>query len=283
MQLKTKLRFLKKKWPVLAGAGVLLVAAAAVLLIYTGHHNPPDPPTPTEPKKSALIPNPYDADSFAYQGEYLTCLEGESTLGVDVSEWQTEIDWNLAREAGMEFAMIRIGRRGEEKGTLFPDAMAENHYSGAKAAGLRVGGYFFSQAVSTEEAVEEAEYVLELIREWELDMPIAFDWEHTSDSNRTAQVDGATLTACAVAFCDRLRQAGYDTMVYFNWDYANSRLDLEKLASYDFWFAMYENPLEFQHRVAMWQYTEKGEVPGIAENVDINLWLTYGEDGNEES
>ncbi len=283
MQLRTKIRILKKKWPVAIGAGVLLVAAAALLLIHTGHHQPPEETRPTEPEQETVLrPNPYDADSFGYDGKYLTCLEGESTLGVDVSEWQTEIDWPVLRQEGMEFAMIRVGRRGEEMGTLFPDNMAQSHYNGAKSAGFLVGGYFFSQAVSVEEAVEEAEYVIELVKDWELDLPIAFDWEHTSDENRTKNVDGQTLTACAVAFCERLRQAGYDTMVYFNWDYANNRLDLTRLAPYDFWFAMYENPLEFQYRVTMWQYTERGDVPGVTGSVDINLWLTYEEETNDE-
>lgn len=278
MQLKTKIRILGRKWPVIVGVAVLLTAALAVLLIHTGHQEPPQPEPPASPK-SKLLPNPYSADSFAYQGDYLTCVDGNSTLGIDISEWQTDVDWTQVRDAGVEFVMIRIGRRGEEKGLLFADERAQAHYEGAKAAGLKVGGYFFSQAISIEEAKQEADYALELTKDWELDMPIAFDWEHLSDSNRTAQVDGETLTACAAAFCSQLRQAGQDTLIYFNWDFANSRLDLEKLSNCGFWFAMYGEELDFDHRVDMWQYTQWGQVPGIEGDVDLNLLLTYEGEG----
>ena len=277
MRLKTRLKIYWRKMLTLMGALALIAAAVTGLMIYTGHQTPEAPQQETEPEKSALLPNPYDRFSFRYEGDYLTCVDGESTLGIDVSEWQSTIDWQKVRQAGVEFVMIRIGWRGGEKGELYPDSMAQNHYRGAKAAGLKVGCYFFSQAVTVAEAIEEAKYALELSKDWELDLPIAFDWEHTSDDFRTTYVGRATLTACATAFCDTILAAGHETMIYFYWDLMVNRLDLEALAEYPFWFAMYVEYtefLDFEYRVDMWQYTI-GRVPGVKEDVDINLWLTY--------
>lgn len=273
MQTKKKIQFKKVSLWVR-----ICVAALALGIGFTVWQSPPDAnlnvTTPTEPP-SPLLDNPYRPESFAYEGSYMTCLEGTSMLGVDVSYWQGYIDWQQVKDAGIEFVMIRIGWRGSNEGGLHEDEYAQQNYLNAKAAGLKIGGYFFSQAVSPEEAIEEANFVAEITKSWYFDMPVAYDWEYQGDNSRTVGMDVETLTSCASAFCDVLEGRGYDTMVYFNPNYAKNRLDLEKLAKYDFWLAMYNDSMDFPYRVNMWQYTDQGAVPGIRGSVDLNLYLTY--------
>lgn len=260
---------------------LMLIVMTAVLTVHTVHIAPKTPAEPPEVPTSDLVPNPYDINSFGWKGDYMFCLDGQSVVGIDVSEWQGRINWTRVREAGVEFVMIRIGYRGLDKGELHADSWAQDYYAGAKAAGLKIGGYFFSQAINEAEALEEAEYALRLTEHWEFDLPIAFDWEITSSRDRGAGLDGDTLTACAVTFCERIRQAGIKPMVYFNWDYAHGLLNMEKLAKYEFWYALYQPRMELEYRVDMWQYTPYGRVDGINGDVDINLWLLYEEDQNE--
>lgn len=228
---------------------------------------------PTEPEEPVLALNPYDESDFYYDGDYLTCVTAESTLGVDVSSHQGKIDWQRVKAAGISFAMIRVGYRGYESGLITADELAQENYQGAKAAGLKVGAYFFSQAVSEEEALEEAEFVLDQVATWDVQLPLVFDWEYVSDTARTAAVDGALLTRCTHAFAERIRQAGYRPMLYFNPHLAQDYLDLEQLAEYPFWLALYSDRMTFPYRIQMWQYTQEGTVPGIKGKVDVNLWL----------
>lgn len=244
-------------------------------------------PEPTQPEETVetipgppeldLPENPYGEEDFEYKGRYLTCTAGESVLGIDVSVWQGDINWLLAKAGGVEFAMIRLARRGGDEGILEEDSYVHTNYEGAKDAGVQVGGYFFSQAITPEEAVEEAEFVLELIKDWKFEMPIVFDWEQAGGS-RTVHMDPRTLTDCAKAFCRTIEDAGYDAMVYFNVKQAYYEIYLEELTEYGFWLAMYDSPMDFPYQVDMWQYTSSGSVPGINGNVDLNLYFPYGEE-----
>ena len=236
-------------------------------------------PPATDP---ALIPNPYDARDFAYKNGYLTCLSGESWLGVDVSEYQGVIDWATVASQHVRFAMIRMGARAwGETGQILTDARWEENLSGAKAAGLLTGVYFFSQAISVEEAKEEARFVLDQLNGQPLDMPIVFDWEFAPEEGaRTENVSPQLLNSCAIAFCEEVKSAGYQPMVYFNPDLARRMLDLPLLQEqgYPFWLAMYSNTMTYPHRVEMWQYTCGGTVLGIDALVDINLLFIYDDD-----
>ena len=223
----------------------------------------------------ALPSNPYAPADFAYEGEYLTCLTAQSRLGVDVSSHQQVIDWEAAAAAGIEFAMIRIGYRGYSQGEISEDDYARANLEGAKAAGLDVGAYFFSQAISREEAAREAAWCVTYLEDSELDLPLVFDWEHVTDPNaRTAGLtDRNLLTACAKVFLEITTAAGYDSMLYFNGYQSRDLFDLKALDDYGFWFAQYSDGLDFPYAVDLWQYTESGEVPGIQGKVDIDLWL----------
>ena len=179
------------------------------------------------------------------------------------------------KASGIEFVMIRLAYRGSIEGALIPDQMAQEYYQGAKEAGLKVGGYIFTQAITVEEALEDAAYVLELSEGWELDMPLVYDWEIIDKSYRNGNLDKDTLTQMMLAFCGAIEDAGHEAMIYFNKSNTRENFYLEELAEYGFWLANYRHQLDFAYRVDMWQYTCEGSVPGIEVDVDINLYFPY--------
>ena len=169
-------------------------------------------------------------------------------------------------------------RTAKEKDGIYQDANFTANIEGALAAGLDVGVYFFSQAVSTEEAVEEAKATLEWIADYEITYPVVFDWEEiTYDEARTDSVDPETVTQCVKAFCDTVQEAGYIPMVYFNKNQGYDIMNLEELAGYEFWLAGYSESPSFEYAFEMWQYSATGTVTGIQGNVDLNICLVdYG-------
>ena len=233
------------------------------------------PPTTTEPTVPPPEAGVYGPTDFQFDGDYLTCLAGESILGIDVSEHQREIDWPQVKAAGIEFVIIRVGYRGYETGNINPDKYAQANYQGAIDAGLDVGVYFFSQATNVQEAIEEAQFVLDFTAGWDLKYPVVYDWEYIGTQARTANVDRRTLTDCSIAFCEEIQAAGREPMVYFNRRQGNNQLFLYELEEYPFWLAMYSYRMTYPYKVEMWQYTNQGRVPGIEGDVDINLWLEY--------
>lgn len=236
------------------------------------------PEETTEPEETLPPPeaNPYGRNDFQYDGDYLTCLKGKSVLGIDASAYQGDVDWPTVRAAGIEFAILRVGYRGYGKsGKLVKDEYLEKNLKGAAEAGIDIGVYFFSQAVNTQEAEEEAQFVLDAIKDYEIDLYVVYDWEYISDTARTANVDPRTLTDCSIAFCEKISAAGYTPMVYFNSYQAKHMMHLSELKQYDFWLAMYTDRMTFPYKVKMWQYTDSGRVPGIQGNVDINLFFPY--------
>lgn len=234
----------------------------------------------TEAAPPAYV-SPYDwsgLERTGDQGDRLAYYEdGElrSQLGVDVSDHQGEIDWNAVAADGIDFAFVRVGNRGYTEGALYADERYAENIDGATNAGLDVGAYFFSQAVSVEEARAEAEFVLELLAGRRLALPVVYDHEPVADATgRANSLDRETLTASARAFCERLEQGGYSTMIYGNkGDMA--RYDRTQLGSRPIWFAEYDvaEP-SAQFDFAIWQYTNAGTVAGISTGVDLNLLLT---------
>lgn len=256
----------------------VLMLVLVLLLLLGGEAEPPvtEPLTwpPTEAPTPTIPANPYRPVDFTYgEDGYLTCMAGESVLGIDVSSYQGDIDWARVREAGVEFVIIRLGFRGYTKGGLEADELAAEYYQGARDAGLKVGAYVFSQAISVEEALEEARFVLDTVRDWTLEMPLVYDWEYVSEEARTGDMDRRLLTDCTLAFCEAVAQAGYEPMIYFNPYQAQDLLHLEELTAYRWWLAKYDGGMDYPHRVDMWQYTDQGTVPGIEGAVDLNLWF----------
>lgn len=261
---------------------VMLVVALVALLFIPAKELLPSL-TPTEQTQPTLPTNPFGADDFSYEQGRLVCTAGIAVTGVDVSAYQQDIDWKAVAESGVEFAIIRVGYRGYTTGELVVDEYGRKNLMEAKAAGLKIGAYFFSQAVSEEEAREEAAFALEQVEGMLLDMPLAFDWEYISDTARTAGVTAKTLTACTLAFCEEVEAAGLESMIYFNQSQALERLYLEQLQDYPWWLALYDPTMMFPYRVQLWQYTSTGRVPGIEGNVDINLLFVYDEESESPS
>lgn len=195
--------------------------------------------------------------------------------GVDVSEHQLDIDWKQVAASGVDYAYIRVGWRGYTEGGLFEDAYFERNIQGALDAGLHVGVYMFSQAVTVQEAIEEADFVLERIGKYNVTLPVVFDWEKIEAAE--ARSHGLTVelrTDCARAFCETVKSAGYVPCVYFNRNLGYYGYDLTRLTDYEFWFSLPESGFpNFYYACDMWQYSFTETVPGIAEPTDMNLWF----------
>lgn len=215
--------------------------------------------------------NTYISQAFV-QGENGWISYPDALQGVDVSVYQGEIDWQTVADAGVDFAIIRVGYRGYSQGAIQPDANFQKNMEGALKAGLDVGVYFFSQATTVREAEEEADYVLEAIRNYPVTYPVVFDWEFIDGQQaRTDEIDGERMTECAKTFCELVRAGGYTPMVYFNQEQGYLYYQLDQLDEFSFWLAEYDEKPDFFYNFAMWQYTHTGTVPGIPGNVDLNL------------
>jgi len=235
----------------------------------TGETQPVNPTIP--PKK-----NPYDRYDFQYnKNNYLVLQNVESYPGVDVSAYQGEIDWEQVKKSGIDFAIIRLGYRGDESGKLVEDAYARKNLAGAAEAGLKVGAYFFSQALNIKEVDEELEFMLDILGEQYLAMPLVLDWEIPTANARSAGMDRETLTQLQLHFCKKVSDMGYKPMIYFNWHQSENLYDLHAMEEYPFWLALYQDRMTYPWDIEMWQYTSSGKVPGIPGPVDINVYMPY--------
>ena len=224
------------------------------------------------PLISELRPNLLRAEDFTDQDGIVT-YAGAFRRGIDVSEHQLEIDWAAVAASGMaDFAFIRAGYRGYTQGQLYEDPYFRANMEGAAENGVETGVYFFSQAITAEEAREEAAFLLELIDGYGLSCPVVYDWEpmHLAEA-RTEGLDSETLTDCALAFCQTIEAAGYTPMVYFYRHLGYYDYDLGRLAGYDFWVGSPGEVPDFYYEHSWWQYSYTGTVPGIQGDVDLNL------------
>ena len=261
----------------------LLLAGTALALVLRGEDEPDEPQEPvtfqfgdrTLTPLEGMPLNPYAPEGFSVDANGRAAYEWngrKAKAGIDVSTHQKEIDWQAVAADGVDFAMLRLGHRGYSQGGLFQDEAFAQNLQGAVDAGLEVGVYFFSQAVSPEEAEEEAEYVLGVLDGKKLAFPVAFDWEPiTEDTARTDGLDGETVTRCAAAFCKRIADAGYRPAVYFNRTQGYLHYDLRELTDYILWLAEYETTPDFYYHFDLWQYSHTGRVDGIQGNVDLDL------------
>ena len=203
-------------------------------------------------------------------------LTGNAVLGIDVSKWQGEIDWDKVKNAGIEFAVIRCGYRGSVTGSLVEDPYFAQNIKAASAAGVKVGVYFFTQAVNEVEAVEEASMVVSLIADYELQYPVFIDTEGAGGNGRADGLDVETRTDVCEAFCATIENAGYEAGVYASRNWYNKRIDAQSLEKYVIWLAEYRSAPLYQGYYQMWQYTSKGSVDGISGKVDLNIsYLGY--------
>ena len=231
------------------------------------------------PIKENLKKNTYSGSNLTVleDGTYSYALEDGTYAkkGIDVSKHQGKIDWKKVAEDGVEFAFIRGGLRGYGTGEVVADAQFEANIKGAMKNGIAVGVYFFSQAITEEEAREEAAFVLDMVAPYDIELPIVIDVEKVSDSGaRMNQISVEQRTKNTVAFCEAIREKGYTPMVYHNMEMGALMIDLVALEDYDKWFAYYNPDMYYPYDYKVWQYSESGKVNGISGKVDLNLWLS---------
>lgn len=280
---------------ILIAIAVLVLAAAVVIVALSLRPEPVDPhegqvyiydgfdwiwmtPLP------GVEANSLTAEDFSDRSGCPTYTGSDYQVlrGIDVSEHQHEIDWAQVAASGVDYAYVRLGYRGYTEGGLYEDPYFRANVEGALANGLQVSVYFFSQAISVQEAIEEAEYVLARIRDYNITLPVVYDWEKINGETaaRTDNLDFSILNDCAVAFCDTVKNAGYEPAIYFNRHLGYYGYDLSRMTDYDFWFALPESSFpNFYYAVDMWQYSFTEQVPGIAEPTDMNLMFIPLETG----
>ncbi len=196
----------------------------------------------------------------------------ETSWGVDVSKFNNVTNWNKVKEAGFEFAIVRMGYRGYGGGTLQDDNTFKKNIEGALNAGMQVGVYYFTQAISVEEAIEEADAIVDAIRKYNITYPVIFDTEFYSGVDARANYMPAQLrTDIIKAFCERVKNAGYTPMIYSSTNWSLLNYDRSQLDEYDFWYAYYGLNVDYPYHYEILQYTSEGDVPGISGVVDLNI------------
>ena len=222
--------------------------------------------------------HPYNPGAFVWgEDGRMTYTENKvyrTRTGIDVSEFNGDIDWEKVKADGIEFVFIRMGYRGYGEGDIYEDATFAANLAGAQAAGLDVGIYFFAQAVSEEEAEEEAQYIIDRLGGTELQMPIVYDVEPIrTDDARTDKVTGKQFTKNTKAFCKKIEENGYEAGYYANLKWEVFMLDMRELTDYTMWYAGYADQPQTAYDFQIWQYTDQGAVDGVPTNVDMDLQL----------
>ena len=211
---------------------------------------------------------------------------GYYTRGIDVSGHKQEIDWNAVAADKIDFAIIRAGNRlygKDSSGAVCEDSWFDRNMQGAIAAGMDVGAYFFSNAITVEEAIEEADFFLAKLEPYRqyITYPVVCDWEFLGGKDSRAYgVDAKIITQCVAAFCQRVEEAGYQPMFYFNKYCGYVKFDLSKLTQWPCWYAEYASTPSFRYDFQMWQFSSKGKVAGISSDVDMNLCFIPFEGAN---
>ena len=229
------------------------------------------------------VPYNFDADKHNYNwndnldvsGKYYSYEDEEykTKIGIDVSSFQGDINWKKVKEAGIEFAILRLGYRGYgEAGTIVLDPNFEQNYQSAKQEGIEVGVYFFSQAINTDEVKEEATFVLSKLEGKEINYPVSFDLEKIKyDTGRTDNLTMEEITSMTLEFCKIIEENGYVASVYGNSKTFTTKMKLELFNDYNKWYADYQETPLYPYEFSIWQYTETGSVDGIKGNVDIDI------------
>lgn len=237
----------------------------------------------------SLKMHPYNLKNFKKKGDKLFYEDDNYTskLGIDVSHHQPNIDWKKVKEFGIEFAFIRIGARGYGKdGKLIVDREYKKNIKAAKKQGIKVGVYFYSQAISKKEAKEEANFVLKLLKGEKLDLPVIYDPEHVlvkelkngkvvqKNIGRNAKVSRKQHTEHALVFMEKLKKKGYSFGIYSNMNWLAYEYDVKQIEKFPIWYADYRRKPQSPFLFEFWQYTNKGKIPGIkGVNTDMNIWL----------
>ena len=224
-----------------------------------------------------LAANSYDTAKFVYQNpqmKYYVNGKQASWFGVDISSKQGIVDFEKLKKAGVDFVMIKVGGRGYSSGNIVLDSSYKDYMNGAKNAGLGIGVYFYSQAVDKDEVCEEAETLLELIKDYPVKYPVVFDMESVEgDMARTDALDVSTRTELARIFLKTIKAEGYTPMLYGDKEWLVTKLDLEKLQDYDVWLSQEADIPDYPYEYTMWQYNKSGTVSGISGTAGLNISL----------
>ncbi len=228
------------------------------------------------PISDEIAHHTYNIDQFRLDdNQIMNYYENGNVIshkGIDVSRYQEKINWEKVADDEVEYAFIRLGIRGYSTGEILEDSTFQANIKGALDNDIDVGVYFFTQAISEEEAREEAEFVLDTLEPYSINYPVVLDVEAVSSANaRTAGLTKEERTQYCIAFCETIREAGYKPMIYGNLKTFMLMLDLEKLEEYDKWFAYYDEELYYPYDFKIWQYTDSGRIDGISGDVDINI------------
>lgn len=208
-----------------------------------------------------------DADNTEVLGHFYAENTG---FGIDVSKWNEVIDWPKVKEAGVDFAIIRCGYRGSLTGALVEDPFFKRNIEGALASGIKVGVYFFTQATSVTEAMEEASIAVSLVKEYPIAYPVFIDTEGAGQNARAADLDADSRTQICRTFCETVEAAGFNAGIYANKNWLMNCLDADKLQNYYIWLAEYKGEATYDGNYDFWQYTSSGRVDGIEGRVDLN-------------
>ncbi len=217
----------------------------------------------------------FDLTKFKYRNGFMYFDDDryESITGIDVCSFQKHIDWNRVKKDGIQFVFVRCGFRDATDGTLYLDPKFDEYVNGATQAGLEVGIYFYSSAISYDEVIEEAQYVESLIAPYSISYPIAYDMEFY-EGGRLNELSQEEKTLFARTFCDYFNERGYDTLVYGNLDWLTNQLNFNEIAgNYKVWYAAYLSSPQLEYPFTIWQYTSSGVVDGIEGNVDMNIYI----------
>lgn len=226
----------------------------------------------------SLKKNYYDLDKFIEDETTKEITYSElsddivSYKGIDVSSFNGKIDWKKVKSSGVDFAYIRVGYRGNTEGGISLDGTFTNNIKGAQAAGIDVGVYFYTQAINEEEAREEAKFVIDAVKDYKIQYPIAFDLEEY----KGGRADGLSVeeyTGISKAFLEEIEKSGYKGMLYGNLRTFFLMADISEFEDYEKWFAYYANPVYYPYDYAIWQYRSDGKVDGIKGDVDMNICL----------
>lgn len=227
------------------------------------------------PIDDSLTKSEYDNSLYLRDGEFILYNDSNvvTTKGIDVSKFQQKINWEKVAKSDIDYAIIRIGTRGYSEGGLLEDPTFEDNIKGALNNDIEVGVYFLTQAVSDEEALEEAQYVLDEIEPYNVTYPIVVDVEMVGGSEgRGNALSKEERTQYVITFCEAIKKSGYTPMIYGNLRTFLLMLDMKLLEEYPKWFAGYTDYPAFPYKYDMWQYTDTGDIEGIPTGaVDINI------------
>ena len=220
----------------------------------------------------------YNPDNFRIDDGFMAYFDDDgnkiSHLGCDLSYHNKYVNWDELAASGCEFVMLRCGYRGYSEGGLAKDEKFDLYASEAQRVGLKLGVYFFTQAVTVEEAEEEAKYVLDLIENYNISYPVAFDTEYIDDDSartNTVEISDELRSDICRAFCEKIREKGYYPMIYASENWMRRYLELESLREYDFWAPQYLEENDFLFDFTMWQYTDCGSIQGVKGDVDLDI------------